>query len=342
MIGGVPVRPGERATVASLRGHVVALCLAALAAPPALAQAAAPDPFASARATEARVGGIVARLTSANVSLCDARVGAVGVVLHALDQYAPGQRTGVAAATGLDRSPAVFALVPGGPAERAGVRVDEAVVSADGAMLPLASTGRATFATIAAARDALDRAAADGSATLVVRSAEGVERSVVLATPPACWVRPIVTDDDRGRASTDGLNLKVSRGLLAEVPDDGELAAVLAHEFAHVVLAHPAAIRAAGGRGGLFSAFNGRGRTVRRTEEEADRLSVTLLVTAGFDPRAAVAFWRGWGRSHDGLFGDASHGGWDERVATLEAAIAVLPPPPAAPISRPKETDDGE
>lgn len=329
------------------RGHVSvlclpALCLAAVLAAPTLARPAAADPFASARAAEGRVGEIVARLASANVALCDARVGAMGIVLHALDQYAPGQRAEVVAATGLDRAPAVFALVPGGLAERAGVRVDEAVLSVDGAMLPFASTGRATFATVAAARDVLDRAAADGSATLVVRSTSGVERVVVLATPPACRVRPIVTDDDRGRASTDGLNLKISRGLLAEVPDDGQLAAVLAHEFAHVVLGHPAAIREAGGRGGLFAAFNGRGRFVRRTEEEADRLSVTLLAAAGFDPHAAVTFWRGWGRSHDGLFGDASHGGWDERVRTLEAAIADLPHSPADPISPLKESDDGE
>ena len=291
----------------------------------------ATDPLASARAAEARVGGLVARLAFANVDRCAERAGDVGVLLHALDQYAPDERAPVTALTGLGNAPAVFALVPGGPAERAGVQRDDALLSADGAMLPRATSGRATFATVASARDVLEQAAADGSVTLLLRAVAGGETIVTLLTPPACRVRSIVTDDESARASTDGLNLKVSRGLLAALPDDGQLAAVLAHEFAHIVLAHPAAIRARGGRGGLLSALNGRGRFVRRTEQEADRLSVPLLTDAGFDPAGAVAFWRGWGRSHQALFGDPTHGGWDDRVKTLQAAIAALPPRPPAP-----------
>ena len=303
------------------------------------------DPFAGARAAEARVGGIVLRLSTANLSRCRRRTGALGLVVHVLDQYRPGARPDVTAATGLGAGPGVFALTPGGAAAGAGVRPDDVLLRADGLTLPLATAGAATFATAAAVQDSLDRAAADGVATLDLRARDGVERSVRIAAPPACLVRPMVTDERRGQASTDGLNLKVSRGLLADLPDDGQLAAVLAHEFAHVVLAHPAAIRARGGKGGLFG--GGRGRFVRRTEEEADRLSVALLADAGFDPRAAVAFWRGWGRAHGQLFGDASHGGWDERVATLEAAIAALPStalpaPPPAPISSGKENGGGE
>lgn len=314
--------------------------LSLFAVTPALSQNP-PDPFASARAAEARVGAVVERLALANRALCPVHAPALGLVLHTLDQYAPTERAEVAAAVGLAGPPAVFALVPGGAAGRAGVAVDDAIVRADGAPLPAASTGPARFTTTAAAQDALEGAGVDGTVTLLLRSPSGAERRVTLNPPLACRVRPIVTEDTDARASTDGLNLKISRGLLHQLPDD-QLAAVLAHEFAHTVLAHPAAIRARGGKGGLFAAFNKRGRFVRRTEEAADRLSVVLLANAGFDPAAAVAFWRGWGRDHQALFGDSSHGGWDDRVAVLQAEIDDLPPPAAAPISGAKETGDGE
>ncbi len=315
----------------------VLLCLASVAA-----AHSAPDPMAGERAMDRRLASLTDRLARAAVARCADRQGSTGLVLHTADEYQPAARVRMAADFRLGDHPGVLALVPGSPAEQAGVRLDDEVLAADGSVMPVAARGSASYDTVAAVLDTLDKATADGRVTLSLRGRDGGERTVSFDAPPACRVRPVLLGDRDAGASTDGVNLKVTTGLLAEVPDDDELSAAIAHELAHIVLRHPQAIRAAGGRGGLVSASSAKGARVRRTEEEADRLSVALLTDAGIDPRAAVTLWREWGRRSDGLFGDPVHGGWDERVRTIEAAIAALPTPRAAPTLAAKETPSGE
>lgn len=314
----------------------VLLCLASAA----VAQPA-PDPMAGERAMDRRLATLTDRLARAAVARCDDRQGSTGLVLHTTDEYQPPARARLAADFYLGDHPGVLALVPGSTAEQAGVRLDDEVLAADGSPMPVAAGGSASYDTGAAAADTLDKATADGRVTLSLRGRDGGERTVTFDSPPACRVRAVLLGEREARASTDGVYLKVTTGLLQEVPDDDELSAAIAHELAHIVLRHPQAIRLAGGRGGLFSASS-RSARVRRTEEEADRLSVALLTDAGIDPRAAVTLWREWGRRSDSLFGDAAHGSWDERVRTIEAAIAALPAEPMAPTFAVKETPNGE
>lgn len=295
----------------SLRLMVLALALpsagCATVAPPVAGEAG----IADLRAGDLRLATIADRLARAAVARCPERVGATGLVVSTADQFDATGRASLTVALGLGGTAGVVAVVPGSAAERAGVRAGDRLVRVDGEAAPPATAGPATFETTRATLDLLDRAAADGALALTVARGGGTEE-LTLAPPPACRVRPIVTGDDRARASTDGVNLKVSTGLLAEVPDDDELAAVVAHELAHIVLAHPQAIRAGQAR-------------VRDTEEAADALSVQLLADAGIDPAAAVRFWRRFGPAHAPLFGDTKHGGWRQRAERIEAAIARLP-----------------
>lgn len=310
--------------------RLVLSALTALLASAATAQPA--DPMEAERAPDLRLATLADRLATAALTRCADRQGRTGLVLHTLDQYDPVMRDRVATGFGLGMQPAVIALVPGSPAERAGVGLDDTILSADGEPMPTAHAGPGTFETAAAAADLLDQATANGELTLALRSREGVGRTVTFTTPPTCRVRPVLTGEREERASTDGVYLKASLPLLAVLPDD-QLAAALAHEFAHILLRHPQRLRLAGTR---------RIADVRRTEAEADRLSVALLADAGFDPTAAVRLWQGWGRGGNGLFGDTSHGGSKVRIAAISAAIAALPPPSAIPISAVKETTNGE
>lgn len=310
-----------------------ALALASLAT----AAAAQPmaDPMAEERAMDRRLATLTDRLARGAVARCADRQGSTGLVLHTLDEYQIKARARLAADFHLGDHPAVLALVPGSAGEAAGVRLDDTVLSADGAAMPAAKLGDATYDTVAAATDTLDKATADGRLTLSLRARDGSERTVTFDVAPMCRVRAVLRGDRHAGASTDGTNLTVTTGLLEQLIDDDQLSAALAHELAHILLRHPQAIRMSSKRGGRIA-------LVRRTEEEADRLSVALLGDAGIDPRAAVTLWSGWGRRSKGLFGDRSHGGWDERVRTIEAAIAALPPPPSPPTLAAKETISGE
>ncbi len=285
-------------------------------------------PPATARQLDERLAAVTERLALAAVRRCPDPVGRTGLAIHALDQYTPRERDDARARFALGDTAGVMAVVPGSAADRAGVRADDRLVAADGIALPRSGSGGADFATVAATLDALEATAADGALALTVERA-GVATTLRLSPPPGCRARAVLTGVRRAEASTDGVYLKASAGLLAEVPDEAELAAVVAHELAHIVLAHRQAIRAGIAR-------------VRDTEEEADRLSVALLADAGYDPTSAARFWRRFGPAHDGLFGDPTHGGWRERAARLDEAVAALPTTSPDPISSAKETGDGE
>lgn len=106
-----------------------------------------------------------------------------------------------------------------------------------------------------------------------------------------------------------GGQIMLTRGLLADAENGEEVAAVLAHEMAHAVLAHPTrAIGRALGYRLLFAALLGdataaaamagqAGETLlnrsysREAELEADRLALTLLDNAGIDSRGLVSFF---------------------------------------------------
>src|SRR5688572_1267729 len=96
-------------------------------------------------------------------------------------------------------------------------------------------------------------------------------RLVAAAGAGGRW-RFVVTDEaDPNAFALPGQRVLVTRGMLALAGDEAELAAVLAHEVAHVVLGHasgrPPANRVA-------------------SEAEADRLALRFLAAAGYDPRA--------------------------------------------------------
>ncbi|HET6574455.1 MAG TPA: M48 family metallopeptidase [Fimbriiglobus sp.] len=81
----------------------------------------------------------------------------------------------------------------------------------------------------------------------------------------------------------------VFTGILLVAADDGELAAVLAHEMAHA-LAHHGSERVARQQGGgnILSSLH----YDRMQESEADHIGVFLLPFAGYDPDEAVEFWQ--------------------------------------------------
>jgi hypothetical protein len=319
------------------------LVLLLAVAGPAQAQAPALDAaFAAERALEQRVATIGFRLATASLDLCPRRRQWLpGLVVHDLSQYGGDQRAAVSRIYGLDRGPAVMVLAPGGPAEQAGLRRDDILVALDGAAVPRGLApdgGRATpYDRLLAA---LDAAFADGSAELRVARG-GEERRLTVAAVQGCASRFELVAGRGLRAWSDGASVKVTISLALYAADDGELAAVLAHEFSHNILGHQARLDAARAGRGLFSNFGRSARLTRDTEEEADRFSVYLLERAGYDPSAAVRFWSRYGPRGIHLPGDdPTHPGWRDRIAALEAEIATVraaraaghvPEPPVRP-----------
>lgn len=110
-------------------------------------------------------------------------------------------------------------------------------------------------------------------------------------------------------------NLYVTRGLLALANDTSEVAAVMAHEIAHVALRHASQREEAAKTADLRRRVAGavqsreRGEEVqaieklslasfsRRQELEADQVGVKMIARAGYDPYGAARFLEALGKS---------------------------------------------
>jgi len=135
--------------------------------------------------------------------------------------------------------------------------------------------------------------------------------------PQAQWEYVLFEDDSANAFAMPGGKIAVFTGLLDYVETDDELAAVIGHEIAHVLLHHAnqrmsaGVIQAAGGVAAviltddmdsddrnLILAAYGIGSQVgailpysRSHESQADKLGLRIAARSGFDPRAAVRFW---------------------------------------------------
>lgn len=306
---------------------MLAWLLPAALAVPAAAQPA-PDPatqsLVAMRVLDQRVATIGHRLAVAAVDLCVQRQWLAGLAVHDLSQYGADFRAAATRAFGLDAGPAVLALAAGGPAERAGLRLDDVILSADGRDLPRGAPGQErSFDRMERILADLEQAFSDGAAELVVRR-NGSTMVIPIRAEQGCASRFQLVPERTLNARADGRYVQVTTAIGNYVEDDQELAAVLAHEFAHNVLRHRARLDEARVARGFFGNFGRNARLIRETETEADRLSVYLMERAGYDPEGAVRFWTRFGRRGLNFLGSPTHPNWRRRIASFQAEIANL------------------
>jgi hypothetical protein len=165
-------------------------------------------------------------------------------------------------------------------------------------------------------------AAIDPSEPVRVKIARGSRSRIIEAfVEPACASDFFVDVKAKLDAGADGERVRVTSAMMDYVADDNELAAVVAHELAHNLLAH---------RKRLDGLKKGKAKATLATEIEADRLSVWLMVNAGYDPKAALSFWKRYGKQHGlGIFTAGTHHRWKKRVATMQAEIDLVGATPA-------------
>jgi GNAT superfamily N-acetyltransferase len=275
-------------------------------------------------AADLRVAAVSYRILAAAPPICTKVAPTIGLSVHDVRQYQAALRPAATRAFGFVGYPAVLAVAPGGPADRAGVHAGDAVTAIAGvpvAQFTAPGPDRRPQG-IAEADDVGSRvatASANGEVALDLLRG-GVALSVRIAPVAACDMPVQLEPGTRYDAWSDGRSVALTSALAGEAADDDELAFVIAHEAAHNILGHRDLLRGRGIGRGLLSRIGAKGRAVRQTEEEADRLGLYLAARAGYDPQAAVRFWQDFGRRHsNGIFADATHPGWQARAAALQA-----------------------
>ncbi len=221
--------------------------------------------------------------------------------------------------------------MPGGPAERAGVAQDDTIASVDGAPLPLASYDRRQLTELLRA---IGKSGAGGRLDIAVERGT-VTHAFQIGTVPSCAALVELRITPNLGAATDGDIIQIDSGLFNLVAADEEmLAAVIAHELAHIALDHPRRLDEAKVARGLLGGFGRSGRLWRRTETEADLLSVYLLANAGYDPGAAAALWERYGKRLNPFVTLPTHSGWRTRArgnAEEAAKVRTMKHRPAFP-----------
>lgn len=265
---------------------------------------------------DARLQTLGWRLTTANAPYCSERRPAIGLLVQDVMDYDTPEA--VRAAIGIRGDIAVQTVAEESPADKANLAPNQQIVAIDGhamAALPRARTDDHT--RLPAVQALIDTALArDGKVSIAIAGRDAPVEITGVLTCASTFALLIASRS----AQADGHRVLIGQDFTssrnpADTLDDGELAAAIAHELAHVVLGHRVWLDRIGHDPG----------NIRITEREADRLSVWLLANAGFDPTAAPRLLRGWGRRNDpGFLPNPTHEAWEDRAALAEVEIQRL------------------
>lgn len=145
------------------------------------------------------------------------------------------------------------------------------------------------------------------------RVADASKRRYGSAVAKFTWEFALIDTPEVNAWMLPGGKSAVNTGLLKVATSDDELAIVMGHEAAHAIARHGAerisraiavqavaAVAIASGEvdprlvGATAAAYGLLGETAfsRSEESEADRIGLVIAADAGYDPRAAVGFWK--------------------------------------------------
>lgn len=282
--------------------------LAFVATALALAAPSAAQPVDDLQQDDAQVQTIGWRLSHANARFCARGAPGIGLLLGDAQTFADPEVA--RAAYGLSGDIAVAAVAAGSPAEAAGLSANTVVTAVDG--VPIGPTPRkGSWDRVWALQTRLEQAAArDGKVSLTLVGGQ----VVTVPAAPSCGVR-FILDDGKNNAGATRSQVRIGREALDQLGgDEAMIAAVLAHELAHAALDHET----------LLGPGKRSTDAVRRTEREADRLSVWIMANAGYPPEAALRMIRLIQPRGLLVIPGATHGKASTRAKEMAAEITVL------------------
>lgn len=274
--------------------------------------------------SDERVAGIGFRLMSANASRCSRLMPGTGMVLHSLLQYGGPVRADAARLWAFPSPVSIAVVVKGSPAERAGLRRGDGLVSIANRTLPSTAGPDANGRAL---RDEAEQALAvlppAAPIKLTIRR-DGKSEDFELQPVPVCRSRLEVVAGNSLKARSDGKIIQVGQAFIATMTDV-EIAVILSHELAHTILDHREKLARLESGPQDRRTKAARMQLAREFEDQADLVGVELLAGAGWDPAAAPKFMRRHGRRFDPtFFGSNVHRSAEDRARRMERHIAGL------------------
>lgn len=224
-----------------------------------------------------RVAAIALKIRAANVESCPQKSYEYGLALARIDDISsPQSRIALTEALGLREEPTAMTVVPGGAGELAGIRQGDRIIAVNGVRWPTAAG-----LDVSARKAFWDAFQSGQQSSFLQVDVERGDQPVQfqLIGKLSCTASIYLINKRSVNATTFGSRIEIHSALEALLQDDSELAFVIGHELAHVILEHT-------GPGKDAQIKNKVAR--RRMETEADQLGILLMAQAGFDPMAAV------------------------------------------------------
>lgn len=273
------------------------------------------------RAADIRLATIHYRLARANLALCDRRTRLSGLVLHQLSSYDTTLRPLARSYFEFSTPIAVAGVIGNTPAARAGFKAGDSIAAIDEDSVDNGTLSGADVTTI---EDRIAGVSANKQISLaIIRS--GIGSTILTDTEDACAGHAEVGVSRSFNAATDGTTIQINSALMNLLPADDELAPIVAHEMAHIILRHQERLTAARVDRGLFRDFGRNARLIRQTEIEADRLSVYLLANAGYDATQASHYLQAHAGPHhvNSILAGKTHLRVKVRIALLDSEAAT-------------------
>lgn len=278
-----------------------------------------------------RIATVYRTLATKATSLCGEHVGpSVGAQIIRKPKGDLGET--LQRSYGVSDKPTVLFVLPGTPAESAGLRPRDVVQSINGKPLTDAEADKAIY----------DELPPDKPITYTV--ARGTETvSVTVIPDKACYYTIGLDPQQAINAFADGRRILIARGMMSFVRNDIELATVIAHEMAHNVMKHIDARKQNVGLGILAdlavlvlsrgqvsgSNFSRAGAMAysQAFEQEADYVGLYVMAQAGVPIADAPNFWRRMATAHPANIRtnhSASHPSTAERMLALAETVKEI------------------
>lgn len=270
-----------------------------------------------------RLNDVEWRLRVAAGTNCAVPGSATGLTIDHIAAYDPHERPAVQRDLGMDALPQIAAVAVGSPAAMAGIRPGDEIEAIDG--IAANSVVPANPDDSLLAENLMDWLATRpaGETLMLDLRRHGTTLRKALKPAALCEGRGVLKTDDTLDAYSGRHDLAITTGMIAFTVNDDELALIVGHELAHVVLQHE--------RGGSAG-------ELRKREVEADLTGAMLAHCAGYDVVKGAAFWQRYG-AHDAARWSrlATHAAPEQRQRAIVDAARSF----SCPVSLPAKASSG-
>jgi len=224
-----------------------------------------------------RLARVAAPLRLANATLCPDTRRDPGFTIHRLDDYPPPLRPIAESLLGVKPGGVyVRAVRPETSAADARIEAGDQILAVNGN--PISSDKLMKTYNRAVLRNGFESVLSK----VKIQTPDGQEYLARIHPKTACDIPSKVVFSKDINGHTDGTDILITSALMRSVPDDTNLALVIAHEMAHVIAGHTEITPS------------------QALELEADRMALVLMARAGYDIDAAVTYWETNEHPHDG------------------------------------------